>query len=117
MSRRRIFALTTHLSRPPLRPRVGQHRDAGNAERSGGEHERCAQNGADAYLIVGSAAAEQDGDERDQRLGHGRTDRGEDAADGPFVQAQVKAEPFDCVGEQLGGDQDDGEADDEEKEG
>ena len=61
--------------------------------------------------------AEEDGDERDQRLGHRGADGGEDAADGAFVEVQVKSKPFDGVGKQLCGDKDDGEADEEEKEG
>ena len=61
----------------------------------------------------GGARAEENGDQRDERLRHRRADGRQYAADGAFVQAQVKADPLDGVDEQLGGDKDGGKAEKE----
>ncbi len=62
------------------------------------------------------AAGEDDGDDRDHRLGQGRPDRRQDGADRPFGQVEVVAEPLDAVGEQLRPDEDDDEGDGQDDE-
>ena len=51
---------------------------------------------------------------RDHRLRQGRTDGGQDRADGTFAKLELVPEPLDAVGEQLGADQDDRERNDQQ---
>ena len=52
---------------------------------------------------------EEDGDDRDEGLGQRRADGREHAADRALAELEGASEPLDAVGEQLGGDEDQGE--------
>ena len=112
--------LTRMAGPAPAPTREDDDRDAGHEHRQRREHERGAEDGADADRLraLGRRAAQQhrpeDGDDRDERLGHGRRDGRQHAADGPLGQLQLVAEPLDAVGEELGGHEDDRERADEQ---
>ena len=57
--------------------------------------------GADPDLLAGSVSR-RDRDDRQERLGKRRADRGEHRADRSFRQTEPLADPFDAVREQLG---------------
>ena len=101
------------VASPPTGP-VGKDGATGHEHGQGCEHERCAQDGPDADLIAGSAAARQDRDKRDHRLRQGRADGGQHRADRALGQVELAADPFDAVREQLGAQKDDRERDEEE---
>ena len=63
------------------------------------------------------AAGEHDRDDRHEGLGEGRAHRREDAAHRALAELVAPAEPLDAVGEQLGRGEDDGEGDQQEKDG
>ncbi len=90
---------------------VGEEAD--QSHRQGREQERGADDGADRDVFGALVDAEQ-GDDRDQRLRHRRADRGEDAADRPFAEAEPVADPLDRVGEEQRAGEDDGEADEQQ---
>ena len=69
---------------------------------------------ADAVRRLGAAAG-QDRDDRDHRLGQRRADRGEDGPDGALGELELPAEPLDAVREQLRAEQDDDERDGEDQ--
>ena len=70
---------------------------------------------ADADLVRRLAGREQDGDDRDHRLGQRRADRRQDGSDRALGQLELAPEPLDAVGEQLGAEQDDHEGDDQDE--
>jgi hypothetical protein len=92
-----------------------QHRHAGDEHRERGEHERRSEDGPHADLVRRRARREDDRDDRDQRLGQGGPDRGQDRTHGSLGQIQRAPEPFDPVGEQLGPDEDDDERDEQDE--
>ena len=110
-----------HLRSPAVRARAKEHDcHAGHEHGQRREHEGRAQDGAHADRMRGlgdpppTDRRPDDGDDRDQRLGHRRRHRGQHAADRPLGQVQPMPEPLDAVGEQLGGEQDDRQRADQE---
>ena len=104
------------MTRPLAAPTPGQdHAEAGHEHGQRGEHERRAEDGADADLVRRVAAltgpGEEDRHERDHCLGQRRAHGSQDAAHCALGQVQLVAEPLDAVGEQLGGDQNDHQRD------
>ena len=110
-----------HVRPPPSAPGQDDDADAGDEHRQRGEHERGPQDRADAHLggVAGIAAKHDrshDGDDRDQGLRHRGGHRRQDAADRPFGQVQLMAEPLDAIGEQLGSHQDERKRSDQQDE-
>ena len=66
-----------------------------------GQHERGAEDGPDADLARGHAAAEQNRDQRNHRLRQRRTDGRQHRPDRSLAQLELMPEPLDAVGEQL----------------
>ena len=77
------------------------------------QHERRAQDRADPDLVA-RLVSRHDRDDRQQRLGQGGSDRGEDRADGALRQAEPLADPLDAVREELRRNEDDQERSDQE---
>ena len=98
------------------RPRLVQHDQAGHEHRERGEHERRAEDGADAYLVRVILDVEQDRDHGNGRFRQRGSDGGEHRSDRAFRQAELAAEPLDAVGEQLGAGEDDCERCEEDDE-
>ena len=89
--------------------------DAGHEHGERREHERRPQDRADADLVRRRARREQDGDDRDHRLGQCRADRGEHGTHRALGQFELASEPFDAVREQLRAHQDDHECQTEDE--
>ena len=83
--------------------------EADQPHRQGSEQEGGADDRPDRHLVRTAGGAEQ-GDDRDQCLGHRRPDRGQQAADGALSQPQPVADPLHRVGEEQRAAEDDGEA-------
>ena len=91
--------------------RRGDHDDhTEDRHREGGDHEGRAEDRADADL-VSLLVAGQHGDEGKDRLRERRSDRGEDAPDGPFGEAETLADPLHTVREELRAGEDHPEGD------
>jgi len=73
-----------HVDGPAPAPGEDHHGRRRDDHGEAGEHERRAEDGADAHVVGGRAAGEDDGDDWHQSLGQGGTDGGEDAAHGPL---------------------------------
>src|SRR5205823_7203294 len=71
---------------------VEQDRDPDHDHRERRQHEWRSQDGADPDLIAGLVSRD-DRDDRQQGLGQGGPDRGEDRADGSLRQAEPLADP------------------------
>ncbi len=79
------------------------------------QHEGRAQDSPDADLLAGVTAMDEDGDERDDRLGQSSAHGREHAAHGTLAQVELAAEPFDAVHEELAARKDHGEGDYQEE--
>ena len=90
-----------------------QRRDADERHRDRREQERRADDRADGDVLGARAAADQ-GDDRDQRLGHRGPDRGEHAPGRPLAEPEPVARPLDRVREQQRAGEDDREAGEQE---
>jgi hypothetical protein len=93
----------------------GEDADTGHEHREGREHERRAQDGADADLVGAFARREDDRDDRNQGLWQRRPDRGEHGTDRALAESELAAHPFDAVGEELRREQDHDEADEQDQ--
>ena len=97
------------VERAPALQVEDDDRPAGHDHGQAREHEGRAQDGPDADVVRGGRVREEDGDDRDEGLGQRRPDGREHAADRALAELEGAPEPLDAVGEQLGGEEDQGE--------
>ena len=63
------------------------------------------QDSADANRIRSRPGPQHDRDKRNHRLGQGRANRRQEGPDRPFGQTELVTEPLDCLGAELGAEQ------------
>ena len=105
-----------HVKRHALPPDAKDERgDPDEQHDEGSEHERGAEDRAHPDLVGVGAVREEDRDDRDERFGCRRSERGEDAARGALADPQLDPQPLDPVREDLGADEDQNEGADDER--